>query len=87
MTVCVAAICKSLVSDLPTILGASDRMLTAGDIQFEPQQSKIVALTTSIAIMIAGDSAMQAEVMQNVNADVYRRIEAEPKNWWNVRDE
>jgi hypothetical protein len=86
MTVCVAAICKSLGSAFPTILGASDRMLTAGDIEFEPDRSKIFPLTSSITIMLAGDSAMQLEVMLDVNAQVAARIKFDPKNWWNVRD-
>ena len=86
MTVCVAAICKSLGSDFPTILGASDRMLTAGDIEFEPERSKIYPLTNSIRVMLAGDSAMQWEVMLDINADVLARIKSDPKNWWNVRD-
>lgn len=81
VTVCVAAICQG-----NTIFGASDRMLTAGDIQFEPQQPKIIVLTRSIVVMVAGDSSMQSEIIQKVQADVSKRIEVEPQNWWNVRD-
>jgi hypothetical protein len=81
VTVCVAAMFGG-----NAIIGASDRMLTSGDIQFEPQQQKIINLTSSIAIMVAGDSSMQAEIIQNVQADVSKRIEAEPQNWWNVKD-
>lgn len=81
VTVCVAAMC-----DGNTIIGASDRMLTSGDIQFEPQQPKIIPLTKSIFIMVAGDSSMQAEIIQNVQFDVNKRIGEDPANWWNVRD-
>lgn len=81
MTVCVAAICRG-----DTVIGASDRMITAGDIEFEPQQTKIYQLTTSIAIMVAGDSSIQSEITQRAYADVSKRIQAEPKNWWNIRD-
>lgn len=81
MTVCVAAICNQ-----HTIIAASDRMLTAGDVQFEPQQSKIVTLSSSIAALSAGDSGMQAEIFQLVRHDVARRIEADPENWWTVRE-
>ena len=81
MTVCVAAI-----YDGNSVIGASDRMLTAGDIQFQPQQTKIIPVTTSIAIMIAGDSAMQSEIMQGVLADVNRRLTAEPTKWLFVRE-
>lgn len=81
MTVCVAAMFSG-----NSIMGASDRMLTAGDIQFEPQQPKIIKLTTSIFIMVAGDSSMQAEIIQNVRNDVQDRINKEPENWWRVQD-
>jgi hypothetical protein len=61
-------------------------MLTAGDIEFEPEQPKILPLTTSIALMLAGDSAMQREILQGVFPEIAQQIKAEPKNWWNVRD-
>lgn len=80
MTVCVAALC-----DGHTILGASDRMITAGDIQFEPHQPKLWPLTSSIVAMVAGDSALQAEILQEVEAIVRNRIEAQPDNWLAVR--
>jgi hypothetical protein len=73
MTVCVAAMCDGY-----TILGASDRMLTAGDVQFEPQQSKLWAITSSIVAMVAGDSAFQTEILQDVEAIARKRIEAYP---------
>jgi uncharacterized protein YijF (DUF1287 family) len=61
-------------------------MLTAGDIKFEPQQTKIMNLTSSIALMLAGDAAMQAEILFGVREDVNRRIQGDPQNWWLVRD-
>ena len=81
MTVCIAAMFEG-----NAIIGTSDRMLTSGDIQFEPQQSKIIQVTSSIFIMVAGDSAMQSEIIQNVRADVNKRISENPDNWWNVKD-
>ncbi len=61
MTVCVAAIAEN-----SCVIGASDRMLTAGDVQFEPQQTKILRVTPSIAIMMAGDSGLQADIVQRL---------------------
>ena len=81
MTVCVAAICGTGAA-----FGASDRMLTAGDVKFEPTQGKIWYLTNSIAAMIAGDSAIQTEILQGVYKDLMARIKAEPGNWWMVKD-
>lgn len=81
MTVCVAAICGS-----GTVFGASDRTLTAGDVQFEPTQSKVSQLTSSIAAILAGDSSLQGEVIQSVYRVLANRIQAEPNNWWSVKD-
>ena len=80
VTVCVAAV-SGLI-----IFGTSDRMITSGDIQFEPQQSKIVPLTNSIVAQIAGDVSIQTEIMQRVSSDIIKRIQASPQEWWNVRD-
>jgi hypothetical protein len=80
LTVCVAAIYDS------GVIGASDRMITAGDVLFEPKQTKLVTLTTSITVMLAGDSSLQLEIMYKVRADVNKRIEDDPHTWWNVQD-
>lgn len=61
-------------------------MITSGDIQFEPQQTKLVILTTSIVVQMAGDVSMQSEIILRAGADIGKRVEAEPWNWWNVSD-
>lgn len=81
LTVCVAAICEDNI-----ILGASDRMVTAGDVEFEPPQTKVTFLTSSIAVMIAGDSSLQVEIVYEARDEVQQRVVAEPTNWWRVRD-
>lgn len=81
MTVCVAAIAEDNI-----ILGASDRMITAGDVEFEPPQTKVIFLTSSIAVMIAGDASLQLEILYEVREVVQNRVTAEPTNWWRVRD-
>ncbi len=88
MTICVAAICKGVPPNdtIPMVVGAADRMLTAGDIEFEPEQPKIVPLTTSIFALLAGDSALQTEIMQNVYGVVNGRATAQPANWWKVSE-
>lgn len=68
------------------VVGASDRMLTAGDIQFEPPQSKIFRLSSSIAVMMADDSSAHAEVFQDVSDIVEARIALQPDSWWKVKD-
>jgi hypothetical protein len=81
VTVCVAAI-----SEEAMLFGASDRMITSGDIQFQPPQTKLFNLTSSIVMMSAGDVALQSEVIYGVRQIVNARIEQEPLNWWNVSD-
>src|SRR5215510_517757 len=81
MTICVAAMCN-----VHTILGASDRMITAGDVQFQPPQPKIWQLTSSIVAMIAGDTALQTEILIELTAEVTRRVQANPQDWLNVKD-
>ena len=82
MTICVAAMSDSG----KRVFGASDRMLTGGDVEFEPSQSKVVELTPSIAILVAGNTAMQIEIAYKVRSEVGRRLEAEPGNIWTVSD-
>jgi hypothetical protein len=55
MTVCIGAIC-----DTGMIVGATDTMLTVGDVEFEPQWAaeprvgKVFTITNSIVAMAAG---------------------------------
>ncbi|MBL8300282.1 MAG: hypothetical protein JNN30_18250 [Rhodanobacteraceae bacterium] len=64
----------------------SDRMVTAGDVQFSPQRSKIIWLTSSVVAMIAGHIALASELLDEVEVVVRARITAEPENWWRVAD-
>jgi hypothetical protein len=80
VTVCVAGICQGRV------VGASDRMLTAGDIEFEPEQSKLIQVNAAMGAMLAGSTLLQSEIMQRLLRQVNERIEAEPQNWWKVED-
>lgn len=82
MTVCIGAIYNN-----NTIIGASDRMLTAGDIQFQPHSSKIWRFSNSILVMVSADDiSVQNMIFQDVYKVVNDRIKAEPNNWWKVKD-
>ena len=81
MTVCIAAIC-----DASMIIGMSDRMLTAGDIQFQPSSSKIWQITSSIAMMAAGDVGLQTEIWTQVRKSVNTRIQEKPGEWFRVEE-
>jgi hypothetical protein len=83
VTVCIAAICNN-----NSIWGASDRMLTSGDgeVEFEPTFPKSINLTNSIVAMMAGDSAIQAEVLQDVMKLVHDALGDNPTYWFKVKD-
>lgn len=81
VTVCIAAI-----ADQTGLFVASDRMKTGGNIQYEPEVSKIVPLTTSIALLTAGDSQFNTEIINALRGWVSAHIQATPKVWISVRD-
>lgn len=67
MTVCIAAICHWAQNDY-WIVGASDRMLSAPDIKFEPPQQKIYWFHKYAVALVAGDPYAQASIC----AETYR---------------
>jgi len=81
MTVCVAAICENSM-----IVGLADRMLSTGDVELQPLQSKIIQLSNSMFAMYAGDVALATELLTNIKATVANRISKDPKNWWKIVD-
>lgn len=80
MTVCIAALSWN------TILIASDRMLTSGDIQFEPQIRKVTFVTTAIAILMSGDAAFHSEIMAGVLDEVVEMVAHSEGRWLKVSD-
>lgn len=84
MTVCVAAIGQFFERHI--IVAASDRMVTTGDIEFEQEQRKIIFLTASVAVMVAGDLTVQTAILHHVQAWVRQQIEGSPDSWLNVKD-
>jgi hypothetical protein len=81
MTVCVAAI-----ADRTMLIGVADRMLTAGDVEFEPEQAKIWQFSPAIFALVSGDSAIQTEILKRVDTEVKNKIASDPKTWVNVKD-
>jgi hypothetical protein len=81
MTVCIAAIC-----DRSWVLGVSDRMLTSGDIQAQPKQSKIVPLSNAIFAMYSGDVTLATDLLAEITRICGVRIRQEPGNWWRLQD-
>ena len=81
VTVCIAA------RSFGSLVGVSDRMLTSGDIQFEPSTTpKIMGVSNSIAVMQSGDAAFNGEIMSEVAHIIENRIEKNRSEWWLVKD-
>lgn len=66
MTVCIAAICSWPDGGL-LIVGASDRMLSAHDIKFEPPQKKIYGFHEKAIALTAGDPYAQIAINDEVS--------------------
>lgn len=79
MTVCIAARCLE-----GFVFAASDRMLTAGDIQYEPTSQKAFQITKSVLCMMSGDAAFFIEILGAVY-DELRPIDEATKNDLPVR--
>lgn len=80
MTVCIAAKSGTF------IFGIADRMLTAGDIEYEPSMPKIIPLTNSIVAMTAGDASFQAEIILEIFKWISAKLQEEPKKWLVLQD-
>jgi 20S proteasome alpha/beta subunit len=69
MTICVAALFRwdYGLNDVGFgIVTASDRMFTAGDVEFEPNQAKICHLTPRILILVAGELPVHSEAIRKL---------------------
>jgi len=81
VTVCIAAMAEKSI-----LVGACDRMLTAGETEFEPGQYKMWAFSRAIIALIAGDATLQSEIMKRVDIEIKRQINLDPTIWISVRD-
>jgi hypothetical protein len=81
VTVCIAAMCENGI-----ILGASDRMITWGDVQFEHQAPKARALTSSITVMTSGDAALLRETVLGVEGEIAGLLSGNLQRWLDIRE-
>jgi 20S proteasome alpha/beta subunit len=84
VTVCVAAMAKYEGNSV--IVAASDRMVTAGDIEWEQDQRKIHGLTSAISLMVAGDLHVQTDILHELEDWKDSRLEEHPDKWIRVKD-
>jgi 20S proteasome alpha/beta subunit len=71
MTVCIAAICNYHTPH-PFVVGACDRMITIGDIEYEPDQTKLVQVASHAVILIAGQMRLHATACK----EIFKRFHA-----------
>ena len=70
MTVCIATLFQwnYASKDTPAVgtaaLVLTDRMITAGDVQYEPRQTKIAHITPTTLLVIAGDYSLHSTAHQ-----------------------
>jgi hypothetical protein len=87
MTVCVATLFRwnyGLKGSPPgwgiAALAASDRMITAGDIEYEPQQLKFAFMTPHVLILIAGNYSIHSEALFETRKQIGTDMNIHPKN-------
>jgi 20S proteasome alpha/beta subunit len=80
MTVCVAAICNTNDEAGPIVVTAADRMITIGEIEYEPQQTKAVILASMTVALLAGDMTFHAAVVPRVEERIREDLQEHPEN-------
>jgi 20S proteasome alpha/beta subunit len=58
----------------------SDRMMTAFDVEYEPQQQKVCHLTPRILILCAGDIAIHSQALKETQRQIHNKQNATPEN-------
>ncbi len=59
---------------------ASDRMITAGDMEYEPTQQKVAFITNRTVILIAGDYSVHSEAIKSAMEFARGRPELKPQD-------
>ncbi len=70
VTVCVATICRWNYGTIEqpnighAVVLATDRMITAGDVEYEPEQTKIATVAPNLIITVAGDYGYHSQAIK-----------------------
>jgi 20S proteasome alpha/beta subunit len=86
VTVCIAALFRWNYGTLAAskyetaALVLTDRMITAGDVQYEPQQTKVAQITPRIVLVIAGDYSLHSQAIKATMQHFQSNANASPKN-------
>jgi 20S proteasome alpha/beta subunit len=91
VTVCVATLFRWNYADLgkPEDLGvaalvASDRMITAGDVEYEPAQLKVAHISKNAVIVIAGQYPMHSQALKEIVKRADIKAETSPETIANL---
>lgn len=69
MTVCIAALFDWRYGEKDfgrAVIAVSDRMLTAGDIEYEPENMKVCFINRNVIVLTAGDVAVHSEALAHL---------------------
>lgn len=87
MTVCVAALFQwnySREAGAPNPGAAAivltDRMITFGDVQYEPPQTKVAHITPQILLVIAGDYSTHSQAIKKTSVHFKERLDSSPED-------
>lgn len=61
-------------------LVASDRMITAGDVKYEPHQMKVAEMTGQCLLLVAGDYAIHSQAVRDTKRSVSTARDKSPEN-------
>jgi hypothetical protein len=59
---------------------ATDRMITSGDVQYEPRQLKMAFMNRQTVILVAGDYSLHSQALRNTSRQIQTIPEAQPEN-------
>jgi hypothetical protein len=80
VTVCIAAINVDNY-----IFGIADRMVTTGDVEFEPPAPKILGITSSVVMMTSDDDgSLSAEIFHDFRKQINRMLQENRSVWLEI---
>jgi hypothetical protein len=80
ITVCIAAVCNIGHDGPVCVIAAADRMITIGDIEYEPAQTKTVFFASGTVGLFAGDMQLHAAVVPKVHERIKEALAEDPHN-------
>ncbi len=81
VTVCVACLFNWIHGEndiAHAVVTASDRQITSGDVEYEPNQVKVCFLTKRVLILISGDYAIHSEALMKTQSRLLSDTENSP---------